>query len=55
LVIWDKIFGTYLDKPTLPYKDLRQGLSEFGFDKRLSVFELIISPFKNYPKEGKSK
>ena len=55
LVIWDKIFGTYLDKPTLPYKDLRQGLSEFGFDKPLSVFELIISPFKNYQEEGKSK
>lgn len=55
LVIWDKIFGTYKDKPTLSYKDLRQGLSEFGFDKPLSIYELIISPFKNYPDKGNYK
>ena len=51
LVIWDKIFGTYLDKPTLSYTELRQGLSEFGFEKPLSLFELILSPFKSYPKK----
>ena len=55
LVIWDKIFSTYLDKPTLPYTDLRQGLNEFGFEKPLSLIELIISPFKNYPQKGKQQ
>lgn len=53
LVIWDKIFSTYLDKPTLAYTDLRQGLNEFDFGKPLSLIELIISPFKNYPQKGK--
>jgi len=54
-IIWDKIFSTYLDKPTLPYTDLRQGLNEFGFEKPLSLIELIISPFKNYPQKGKQQ
>lgn len=48
LVIWDKIFGTYIDKPTLRYKELRQGLSEFGFSKPQGLIELLISPFKTY-------
>lgn len=48
LCIWDKIFGTYIDKPTLEYSEMQQGLSEFGFDKSLNFVELIISPFKNY-------
>lgn len=53
LVIWDKIFATYLDKPTLSYHQLRQGLKEFGFEKPLSLFELIMSPFKNFPEKDK--
>jgi len=28
---------------------MQQGLSEFGLEKPLGIFELIISPFKNYP------
>ncbi len=51
LCIWDKLFGTYVDKPTLDYPEMRQGLQEFGFKKPLSIIELIISPFKNYPVE----
>lgn len=49
LCIWDKLFGTYIDKPTLQYNEMQQGLNEFGFDKSLNFVELIISPFKNFP------
>ena len=49
LIFWDKIFGTYIDKPTLNYDVMQQGLSEFGFARSLSLTELIVSPFKNYP------
>ncbi|MCC3861847.1 sterol desaturase family protein [Pseudemcibacter aquimaris] len=48
LVIWDKMFGTYTDKPTLDYPTLRQGLPEFGFEKPVGLLELMVSPFKAY-------
>lgn len=49
LSIWDRVFGTYIDKPTLDHVEMRQGLTEFGFEKPLSIQELIVSPFKDYP------
>ena len=49
LCLWDRLFSTYIDKPTKDYPDMRQGLREFGFEKSLSLPELIISPFKEYP------
>ena len=49
LCIWDKLFGTYIDRPKVGYRDMEQGLVEFGLDKSLSLSELIISPFKEYP------
>ena len=51
LIIWDKIFKTYVDKPTFDYPEMRQGLPEFGYEKSLSIKELIISPFKSYPRK----
>ncbi|MBT5187622.1 MAG: sterol desaturase family protein [Kordiimonadaceae bacterium] len=54
LCFWDKIFGTYIDKPTLNCEQMRQGLTEFGFEKPLNLIELLASPFKNYP-QPKSK
>lgn len=49
LVIWDKFFKTYVDKPTSDYSVMQQGLPEFGFKNPLSIIELMMSPFKNYP------
>ena len=49
LCIWDKIFGTYIDKPKVGFKEMNQGLPEFGLDKPLGLNELIVSPFKEYP------
>lgn len=54
LVFWDKLFKTYIDKPTLNYNDMQQGLREFGFTKPLNLIELLISPFKNYPLKSKA-
>lgn len=51
LCIWDKIFGTYLTKPTFDYPEMRQGLPEFGFKKPLNIIELLVSPFKDYTTE----
>jgi len=49
LCVWDKVFDTYIDKPTLTYEQMRQGLTEFGFDKPLNLIELLVSPFKDDP------
>ncbi|MBL4604052.1 MAG: sterol desaturase family protein [Emcibacteraceae bacterium] len=49
LCLWDRIFSTYIDKPTKDYPEMRQGLNEFGFEKSLTLPELLISPFKDYP------
>ncbi|MDG1995202.1 MAG: sterol desaturase family protein [Emcibacteraceae bacterium] len=54
LVFWDKLFGTYIDKPTFNFQEMRQGLIEFGFEKPLSLIELMLSPFKNYDNGKKS-
>ncbi|MDG1707465.1 MAG: sterol desaturase family protein [Emcibacteraceae bacterium] len=54
LVFWDKLFGTYIDKPTLDYPQMQQGLNEFGLEKPLSLAQLLISPFKDY-KKGETK
>ncbi len=51
LIIWDKLFKTYVAKPTFDYPEMRQGLPEFGYKKPLSIIELIISPFKSYPRK----
>ena len=49
LCLWDRLFSTYIDEPTKDYPEMRQGLSEFGFEKSLTLPELLISPFKDYP------
>lgn len=51
LCLWDRLFSTYIDKPTKEYPEMRQGLCEFGFEKSLSLPELLISPFKDYPNQ----
>lgn len=55
LSLWDRLFSTYIDKPTQDYKELRQGLREFGFNEPLNIAELLISPFKDYPTKADKK
>jgi len=55
LSLWDRLFSTYIDKPKQSYKELRQGLHEFGFKEPLNVLELLVSPFKEYPAKGDKK
>jgi len=44
LIIWDKIFSTYIDKPQIGYKQMQQGLYEFGLNKSLTLSQLLILP-----------
>ncbi len=43
---WDKLFGSYVDKPKGDPKVMDLGLSEFRDQKKLSIFSLLIQPFK---------
>ncbi|WP_019615393.1 sterol desaturase family protein [Psychromonas ossibalaenae] len=46
LILWDKLFSTYRDKPAVDYPLMRQGLSEFGVEKPLSLYQLLMLPFQ---------
>ena len=46
LIIWDKLFSTYTDKPTFDYPEMQQGLREFSQRGHLNIYELLILPFK---------
>lgn len=46
LIVWDKIFSTYTDKPVLDYPEMEQGLREFGLKESLSLSELLALPFQ---------
>lgn len=47
LIIWDKLFSTYTARPTVDYPQMQQGLREFGLKVPLSLYQLLILPFKN--------
>ncbi|GLS92405.1 sterol desaturase [Psychromonas marina] len=46
LIIWDKLFSTYISTPRTEYQNMSQGLYQFGLQKSLSFKELLILPFK---------
>ena len=43
-ILWDRIFGTYKDKPV---EEIKFGLKEFENDKKQTFWYLMISPFIN--------
>ena len=45
LIIWDKLFATYIATPSSDYPEMQQGLSEFGLKKSLSLYALLRIPF----------
>lgn len=45
LIIWDKIFNSYVAKPMQDYRDMQQGLSDFGLTKSLNLKQLLLIPF----------
>jgi sterol desaturase/sphingolipid hydroxylase (fatty acid hydroxylase superfamily) len=45
LIIWDKLFGSYIEKPTQDYKVLQQGLSQFNEQQPLNIVRLLLIPF----------
>lgn len=46
LIIWDKLFSTYTPRPKVDYPQMQQGLKEFGLKEPLSLYQLLILPFK---------
>ncbi|WP_372881145.1 sterol desaturase family protein [Psychromonas sp.] len=46
LIIWDKLFSTYIAKPQVDYPKMQQGLRQFGLQKPLSLYQLLILPFR---------
>lgn len=47
LIIWDKLFSTYTARPKVDYPQMQQGLKEFGLKVPLSLYQLLILPFKS--------
>jgi sterol desaturase/sphingolipid hydroxylase (fatty acid hydroxylase superfamily) len=45
LIIWDKLFGSYIAKPKQDYKDLQQGLSQYNKQQPLNIIHLLMLPF----------
>ncbi|WP_022942148.1 sterol desaturase family protein [Psychromonas hadalis] len=46
LIIWDKLFGTYINKPKQDYQDLQQGLSQYNNQQPLNIISLLMLPFR---------
>ncbi len=42
---WDRLFGTYCDRPKADLKELRLGLEEFRETKELYLHRLLLQPF----------
>lgn len=46
LIIWDKLFATYISQPRVEYNKMQQGLFQFGLQKSLTLSELLLLPFR---------
>lgn len=46
LIIWDKLFGSYIDKPKQDYKELQQGLSQYNHQQPFTIISLLMLPFR---------
>ena len=46
LIIWDKLFASYTDKPAIDYPEMPQGLREFATQGSLNLYQLLILPFR---------
>ena len=50
LIIWDKLFSTYICNPSIDYPQMQQGLHEFGLQKSMTLRQLLTSPFTSHKK-----
>jgi sterol desaturase/sphingolipid hydroxylase (fatty acid hydroxylase superfamily) len=46
LIIWDRLFSTYISRPKQDYDVLLQGLKQFNDQQPLNVTNLLLIPFK---------
>jgi sterol desaturase/sphingolipid hydroxylase (fatty acid hydroxylase superfamily) len=47
---WDKIFGTYKEKPALSHQSMSIGITEFQGKRCISYLLLLSEPFKTQKK-----
>jgi sterol desaturase/sphingolipid hydroxylase (fatty acid hydroxylase superfamily) len=45
LIVWDKLFGSYIAKPKQDYKHLQQGLTQYNHQQPLNIIRLLMLPF----------
>jgi len=43
---WDRIFGTYMDQPSLGHKEMEIGIDKFREPQEISIFRLLTQPFR---------
>jgi sterol desaturase/sphingolipid hydroxylase (fatty acid hydroxylase superfamily) len=57
IVIWDRLFGTYLPAPDVQRDDFALGLKEYSQEKSVDPFLLLASPFTRLrkPRLGNNK
>jgi sterol desaturase/sphingolipid hydroxylase (fatty acid hydroxylase superfamily) len=46
LMIWDKLLSTYIDKPTVDYPDMPQGIPGTDWKIPFTIYQLLLLPFK---------
>jgi sterol desaturase/sphingolipid hydroxylase (fatty acid hydroxylase superfamily) len=47
LCLWDRIFKTFQEQPKIDHLEMKIGLNEFENDPQISLFQLILMPFKS--------
>jgi len=55
LIIWDKLFSTYTEKPTFNYPEMQQGLAEYSAKVPLNLYHLLLLPFKKRNKRTEAR
>lgn len=45
IIIWDKLFSTYAEKPRANYPEMQLGLAEFSANAPLNLYDLLLLPF----------
>ena len=45
--LWDRLFGTYIDQPTLGHENMVIGLEQYRYSPDVGIKQLLLMPFKH--------